>query len=83
MKNIYKKIEISKSLIIIIFLSFLSGLFKDIITLFMIIIIHEIGHILVSRIFKWKIYKIKLNITGGYVVYDEEIDKPFKEEWTR
>lgn len=81
MKNIYKKIKISYMLYIIIFLSLLSGLFKDILCLFLIIILHELGHIISSLYYKWKIDNIKIGVCGGYITYDEIIDKPFKEEF--
>ena len=48
---------------------------------FMVIIIHEIGHIFTSNFFKWKIDKINIGVAGGYITYDEVIDKPFKEEF--
>ena len=81
MKNTYKKIDISYTLLFIMFLSLISGLFKDIIILFMIIIIHEMGHIFTSNLFKWRIHKISIGVVGGYITYDEVIDKPFKEEF--
>lgn len=80
MKSIYKKIDISYSFIFVIFLSLISGLFKDVIMLFLVIIIHETGHIFTSLIFKWKIGKISIGIVGGYITYDDVIDKPYKEE---
>ena len=33
-----------------------------------------------SSIFKWKIKKISFDVYGGYITYDEAIDKPFGEE---
>lgn len=80
MKSIYKKINISPSFILIILLSLVSGLFKDIMCLFLIIIIHETGHVITSILFNWKISNIRISIVGGYITYDEEIDKPFIEE---
>lgn len=81
MKNIYNKVKLSPLFLLLIFLSFLSGLFKDILSLFIIIIVHEIGHVLMSLFFKWNIDKINISIYGGYVTYNENIDKPFKEEF--
>lgn len=81
MKSIYKKIEISPYFLLLIFLSLISGLFKDIFSLFLIIIIHELGHIIMSLIYKWNINKVKINIYGGYIIYNENIDKSFKEEF--
>ena len=80
MKNIYNKIRISPFFIFIMFITLISGLFKDIITLFIIIIIHELGHALFSIMLNWKISKINITICGGYITYDDIIDKPFIEE---
>lgn len=81
MKSICNKLKISPFLILIIFLSFLSGLFKDVITLFLVIIIHELGHVITSLVYGWKIKRIDITVCGGFITYDEEIDKPFKEEF--
>ena len=81
MKSIYKKIDISYLFLLVIFLSLISGLFKDIIMLFLVIIIHETGHIITSLYYGWKIKKISISLCGGYIYYDEVIDKPFKEEF--
>lgn len=81
MKSIYKKVDISYLFLLVIFLSLISGLFRDIITLFLVIIIHEIGHIITSKVFKWKIKKISIGLCGGFITYDEVIDKPFIEEF--
>ena len=80
MKNIYKKIFFSPFFLLIIFISLISGLFKDVIVLFFIIMVHEAGHVLVSTLFGWDIKRIDITIAGGFITYDEEIDKPFKEE---
>lgn len=80
MKKCLSKIDVSPILYIVVFLSLISGLFKEIIVFILILIIHELGHITMSKIFKWKIDKISFNIYGGYITYDEEIDKPFVEE---
>ena len=81
MKNICSRVKVSWFLILIIFLSFISGLFKDVLVLFLIIIVHEIGHVITSLMFGWKIKKIDITICGGFITYDEEIDKPFIEEF--
>lgn len=81
MRSIYKKIEIKWDLLIVFFLSFISGLFRDMLTFFLIIIIHELGHITSSLLYNWKIKKVSFGICGGFITYDETIDKPFKEEF--
>ncbi len=80
MKSIYKKVRFSPFFLMIIFLSLLSGLFKDVLSLFLIIIIHELGHVLISLLFKWKIQKIDITICGGFITYDDIIDKAFNQE---
>ena len=80
MISICKKVKISFFLIFILLISLLSGLFRDVLYFFIIIIIHECGHIITSYIYKWKIEKVEFSICGGYITYDEIIDKPFKEE---
>lgn len=80
MRNIYKKIKFSFFFLLLILLSLISGLFRDILCLFIIIMIHEIGHIITSLLFNWNIKKINITCCGGYITYDENIDKPFKEE---
>ena len=76
MKSIYKKIKLSPFFLLIIFISLISGLFKDVITLFMIIIIHELGHIILSYLFKWNIKSVEIGVFGGFITYDDVIDKP-------
>lgn len=80
MKSIYKKVKLSPFFLLLILLSLISGLFRDILCLFTIIVIHEIGHIIISLYFKWNIKCINITACGGYIIYDEIIDKPFKEE---
>lgn len=81
MKSICKKVYISPLFLFIIFLSFISGLFKDVIILFIVIIIHELGHIFFSYIYKWNIKKVDITICGGFISFDDVIDKPLKEEF--
>src|SRR5574344_768063 len=81
MISICKKTHVSFTFLIIILLSFISGLFKDVLTLFTILIIHEIGHIIISCYYKWNISRIDIYACGGYITYGDVIDKPFKEEF--
>ena len=81
MRSIYKKLKIRPELIIVFFLAFISGLFKDILVFFLIILIHELGHITSSLLYGWKIEKINFGICGGFICYSDKIDKPFKEEF--
>ena len=80
-KNFLNKICISKYTYFIILLFLLCGLFKDIIIISILIIIHEFGHYLVSYYFKWNIDKINIYPFGGLIKYNEKIDKPLFEEF--
>lgn len=81
MKSLYKKINIHPFFYLLLLLSFFCGLFKEIIALFIVLFIHELGHIFMSLLFNWNIKKIELNITGGEITYNEQIDKSFIEEF--
>ena len=62
-------------------MSFIIGALKVIILLGTLIIIHEFGHLLVAKLFKWKIDKIKIYIFGGCVKFNESLNKPIYEEF--
>ncbi len=81
MKSIYKKIKVSPFFLFVILISFFSGLFRDVISLFVVIIVHELGHIFLSLKYGWNIRKIDLTVCGGFITYEDIIDKPFKEEF--
>ena len=81
MKSILNKIYIHPILIITVFIFILIGRFKFIIYFMMLISIHELGHILVSLIFKWKIDKIILLPFGGLTKYNNLINISLLEEF--
>lgn len=45
-----------------------------------ILIFHELGHFLIAKLFGWKIDKIYIYPLGGVTKFNENINKPFKEE---
>jgi stage IV sporulation protein FB len=59
----------------------ITGLFKEFIILFTIIIIHEIGHVLASLYYNFNINKIYLYPFGGHIKFDEKLNRPLKEEF--
>ena len=77
-KNIFK---IHVFFYIIAFICFITGNFQNFIIFSSIIIVHELGHIIGALIFKWKIEKIILLPFGGITIFNENIDKPLKEEF--
>ena len=76
MKNILTKIYIHPFTYIVLLISLVTGLFKELITFLFIIIIHEIGHIITSIAFKWKIDKISIMPFGCITIFSELINKP-------
>ena len=80
-KIFLNKIHINIYSIILIFLSLLGGLFKEIGIVSIIIIIHEFGHFIALKYYNWNVTKIDLYPFGGITHLDENIDKPLDEEF--
>ena len=79
--TIISKIKIHPLTYLVILLSLLTGLFKELLTFLFIIIMHELGHITGALIYKWKIDKIVIMPFGGLTIFKELINKPLKEEF--
>jgi stage IV sporulation protein FB len=60
--------------------SLLTGHFLEMITLFGIVLIHELGHAAAAAYFGWKVQEIKLLPFGGVAVTDESGAAPVHEE---
>ncbi|SDZ03818.1 stage IV sporulation protein FB [Evansella caseinilytica] len=58
----------------------LTGLFKEIMMLFFIVFVHEMGHSLMAAKFKWRLRKIMLLPFGGMAETDEYGNRPVHEE---
>jgi stage IV sporulation protein FB len=65
----------------VLLISLVTGLFKELITFLFIIIIHEIGHICASILFKWRIDKVSIMPFGCITIFRELINKPLVEEF--
>ena len=65
MKNIFLKIKIDYSTYLIMLLSLLAGYIKNISIIFIIVIIHELGHVFFFKLFKIEIEKIVIYPFGG------------------
>ena len=63
------------------FICAVTGHFKNFILFNMIIIVHELGHVVVSLIFKWKIDRVILLPFGAVTIFNEDINKPIIEEF--
>ena len=55
-------------------------MFKEFSMVFLIIIIHELGHLFMAKYYKWNFDKIVIYPFGGCTKFDEKINRPMKEE---
>lgn len=80
-KNILKKIDINPIFFFLALVSVLTGLFKEFLVFTSIIIVHEAGHLLTALLLKWRVKKISIYPFGGYITFDEILNKPINEEF--
>lgn len=80
-RNILNKIKIDYMTYLLLFIGLLTGLFKDLVYLYIIVIIHELGHLFIALLLSWKVDKIIIYPFGGYIKFNEIIDKPLFEEF--
>ena len=73
MKNILTKIEIDYTTYILIFIALLAGYIKKISIIIIILLFHEIGHIICFVLFKFNIEKIKFYPFGGITVINKKL----------
>ena len=74
MKNILNKIEFHYTYIIMAFGLVITGHFVNLIIFTSLIIIHEIGHIIISKILSYKIDKVIIYPYGGFVKLNTRIN---------
>lgn len=79
-KNILNKIEIHFLYWLLLLIGCFTGYFNKILIFTIIIIIHELGHLLAAYYYHWYIKKIIILPLGGITIFEDIIDKPFKEE---
>lgn len=58
--------------IMVMMVSVVTGFFVELITLFGIIVIHEIGHVAAAKSFGWRVREVQLLPFGGVVVVDDQ-----------
>ncbi|RKL65900.1 protease [Salipaludibacillus neizhouensis] len=80
MIDFIRKITIHPVLWVILGIGGMTGLFKEILMILIIVFIHELGHSLVALRFGWRIRKITLLPFGGMAEMDEYGNRPAKEE---
>ncbi|MDD2181026.1 MAG: site-2 protease family protein [Bacilli bacterium] len=80
-KILYNKIYIHYLYYIVALLSILTGHFRDFVVFSILIIIHELGHVLMALYYGWNINKIVLLPFGGLTIFQEHLNKPILEEF--
>ena len=73
-----KKVSLHYSIIIVFLLAFMLGLIKELIIISLALTIHETGHILCLRFFKYKINKIVFYPFGGIINHELKNDFLYK-----
>lgn len=73
-------IKLDKTTIIFLYIILFCGLFKNIVILGLLIILHELGHALMGIFLKWKVKRIDIYPYGGNTCFTNIINKPLLEE---
>lgn len=72
-----KSIKIDLSTYCFLLLLFLSGMIKNGILIFIIIFIHEIGHVVIAKLSSYEVIKITLYPFGGITKLNKDLNSPF------
>ena len=80
MTKLWSKISIHPLTYLMLLISLLSGLFKFVILIFSIVLLHELGHILCSLLFKRSIDKIIILPFGGLLKMNSPISSNIIED---
>ncbi|KAB8134733.1 stage IV sporulation protein FB [Gracilibacillus oryzae] len=59
----------------------LTGMLVDLVIIFFIVFVHEMGHYYFARKFNWKVKRIYLWIFGGVMETEDDARRSWKEEW--
>ncbi|WP_102345414.1 M50 family metallopeptidase [Bacillus sp. Marseille-P3661] len=80
MNNIFAKLSIHPLFWLVVGFGIMTGRFLEVIMLFFIVFIHEMGHAVAAHFFHWRIKKIQILPFGGVAEMDEHGNRPLKEE---
>lgn len=80
LKQTIQLIHVHPILLLLFFISFLTGSFTELVIIFSIISLHELGHYIAAAAFKWRISAIVLWAFGGVMKTDEHGNRPMQEE---
>jgi len=80
MKNIKNLFKVNLATYFLILTFLFTGLIKNIILIYLIVIIHELGHIFIIKILKYKIIKVDIYPMGGVTTINKKINSGIKQE---
>lgn len=80
MIDLLTKVKINPFFWLVIASALITGYFKEMMMVFVIVFVHELGHAIAARYFQWTIYKIELLPFGGVAEVEDTSNKPFHEE---
>lgn len=80
MKNILSKFKINNYTYLFLLLCYFCGYIKNISIIFFICIIHELGHILFIKLFKYKVISIEILPFGGFTTIDKKINSSINKD---
>ena len=80
MKNIKNKFYVDPFVYLIILIALITGMFKSISIIMLIIIIHELGHIYFLRKYDYTVKRIEIYPFGGVTKIDKNINTPLHQE---
>ncbi|SHE09843.1 Stage IV sporulation protein FB [Chlamydia abortus] len=66
--------------VLMMLLSLFTGYFVELITLFGIVLIHELGHVFTAKSFGWNVTEVQLLPFGGVAVVEESGNVPARED---
>ncbi|WP_078545347.1 M50 family metallopeptidase [Litchfieldia alkalitelluris] len=78
--KLFSKIHIHPLLWGLIGLAIVTAHFRELLLLFVIVFVHEMGHALCAHFFSWRIKRILLLPFGGMAEMEEHGNRPLKEE---
>ncbi|PGC21001.1 stage IV sporulation protein FB [Bacillus wiedmannii] len=79
-KEVLTKISVHPLFWVIIVIGIFTARFKELLLLFCIVLIHELGHAFAAAHYNWRIKKIQLLPFGGVAELEEHGNKSLKEE---
>lgn len=79
-KIILNKVYFHPLFILVSFICAITGHFREFTIFFLIIIIHELGHIVGGLYYNWKLEKIIVLPFGGLTIFNQRINCPLKQE---